>query len=232
MPYGYRVFTETERPSQALLDRFAQVATPDLADVMQHSNVVDGEIRPIYQPMARFVGTAITVNLPDGAFNVLKMGMEVAQAGDVLVLAARGNLNYALIGGNVSKGMKRRGLAGVIIDGCARDIDEIRAVDLPVYARGIHISSGPKSGPGEINVPVAFGHCVIFPGDIIVADEEGITVVPPAFAEDILERLKALKGWHASVQPALERGEVTNIAAIRKDLEASGCEFFQRPYGR
>ncbi len=232
MPYGYRVFTEAERPSQALLDHFAQVATPDLADVMQHSNVVDGDIRPIYHPMARFVGPAVTVSLPDGAFNVLKMGMEMTQAGDVLVIAARGALDYALLGGNVSKGLKRRGLAGVIIDGAARDIDEIRTIELPVYARGIHINASPKTGPGEVNVPVAFGHCVIFPGDIIVADEEGIVAIPPTFAADILSRLTELKGWHASVQPALERGEVTNIAAIRKDLEASGCEFIQRPYGR
>ena len=113
MPYGYRVFTEAERPSQALLDHFAQVATPDLADVMQHSNVVDGDIRPIYHPMARFVGPAVTVSLPDGAFNVLKMGMEMTQAGDVLVIAAGELVRPAL---DAAETLAAQGISAEVID--------------------------------------------------------------------------------------------------------------------
>jgi RraA family protein len=225
MSLGYRVFSEIERPSGELLAQFAGLATPDLADAMQKAGVIDADIKPIFQPMARFAGPAVTVNVPTGSFNVVKIGMEMTRPGDVLVISARGNTHYALLGGNVCKGLKHRGLAGIVVDGAMRDVEEIQAVDLPVHARGLAINAGPTSGPGEVNVPVAVGHCVVFPGDIVVADEEGIVVVPPAHAEEVLPRVEQLKTWHANIQPVLERGEVTNIAAIRKQLEESGCEF-------
>jgi regulator of RNase E activity RraA len=191
---------------------------------MQKAGVVDGAIKPIYEPMASFVGPAVTVSVPTGSFNVVKIGMEMTQPGDVLVIAARGNPHTALLGGNVCKGLKYRGLAGMIVDGAMRDAEEIQEVDFPVHARTLAINAGPKSGPGEVNLPVAVGNCVIFPGDIVVADREGIAVVPPAHAEEVLRGIEELKGWHASVQPVLERGEVTNIAAIRQALVDDGCE--------
>ena len=225
MTLGYRVFTHIERPPRELVARFANIPTPDLADVMQKAGVIGGHIGPIYQPMASFVGPAVTVSIPTGGFNMLKMGMEMTRSGDVLVVAARGNTHYALLGGNVCKGLKRRGLAGLVLDGAVRDVEEIQAVDLPVHACGLAANICPKTEPGEINVPIAVGRCVIFPGDIIVADKEGIVAIPPLYAEEMLARLVKLKEWHASVQPVLERGEVTNIVAIRQQLEETGCEF-------
>jgi len=248
MALGYRVFTQIERPPRELVARFVEIitpdtpdladvmrkaGTPDLADVMQNSGVVDANIRPIYRSMSRFAGPAVTVSVPTSSFIVDKMAMEMTQAGDVLVIAARGNTHYALLGGNICKGLKRRGLAGVIIDGAVRDVEQIQAADLPVYACGlaINFNYGPK-GQGEVNVPVAFGHCVIFPGDIIVADEQGIVVVPPTHAEEVLRRVAELHESHARVQPILERGEIVNIAAIHKELEDTGCEFISTPWRR
>lgn len=225
MTYGYRVFSRFERPSRELIAQFEGIATPDIADVMQKAGVIGGGITPIYYPMAPFVGTAVTVSAPTGGFNILKMGMEMTRPGDVLVIAARGNMSYALLGGNICLGLKRRGLAGMIVDGAIRDVEEIEAVEFPVHARGLAINISPKSEPGEVNVPIAVGHCVVFPGDIVVADREGIVAVPPIYAQEILQKLTQLKDWHASVQPVLERGEVTNIASIRQELEQSGCEF-------
>lgn len=232
MPLGYRVFTEIERPPSELMARFAEIATPDLVDSMRKAGMVDGNIRPIYRPMSRFAGPAVTVSLPTGSYIVKKMALEMTQAGDVLVIAARGITHHALLGGNLGKCLKRRGLAGAIVDGAVRDAKEHQAVDFSVHARGLAINSGPKTGPGEVNVPVAFGHCVIFPGDIIVADEEGIAVVPPAHAEEVLRRLAELEEFHARSRPILERGEVTNIAATRKELEDTGCEFISTPWGK
>lgn len=225
MSYGYRVFSQFERATPELVARFEGAASPDLADVMQKAGVIGGGISPIYQPMAPFAGTAVTVSAPTGGFNILKMAMEMTGPGDVLVIAARGNMSYALLGGNICLGLKRRGLAGMIVDGAVRDVEEIEAVDFPVHACGLAINICPKAEPGEVNVPVAVGHCVVFPGDIIVADREGIVAVPPIYAEEILHKLTQLKGGHARVQPILERGEITNIAAIREGLEKSGCEF-------
>jgi len=232
MALGFRVFTEIDRAPSGLIRRFLETATPDLADVMQRTGVVSGAVRPVYQPIPRIAGPAITVSLADGSFfNMLKIGMEMTRPGDVLVVAGRGNINYALLGGNVSKGLKHRGVAGAIVDGAVRDAKQIQAAQFPVHARGLAINAGPKEGPGEVNVPVAFGNCVIFPGDIIVADEEGIVAVPPAHAEAVLQGVKDLLTAFDRIQPLLERGEVTGIADIRRQLEASGCEFLHSKFG-
>jgi RraA family protein len=230
MTLGYRVFTKVERPPSELIGRFANIATPDLVDSMYKVGMVDGHIRPIYHPMVGFAGPAVTVSLPTGSYNVKAMALDIAQAGDVLVVAARGITHHALIGGNLVTGLKRRGLAGLVVDGAVRDVQDIQAVGFPVHACGLAINSGAKSDPGEINVPVAFGHCVIFPGDIVVADEEGIAIVPPAHAEEVLRRVKKLKERHASRQAALERGEFPGTDDIRKALEDAGCEFINEPW--
>ena len=113
MALGYRVFTEIERPPQTLLNRLGNIPTPDLADAMNRTGVVSAGIRPVYQPMPPICGPGVTVGLADGScLNVLKMGIEMAQAGDVLVIAARGNTQHALLGGNLCVGLKSRGLPG------------------------------------------------------------------------------------------------------------------------
>jgi 4-hydroxy-4-methyl-2-oxoglutarate aldolase len=243
MAYGYRVFTQINRPPAPLVARLAEIitpsatdimgkaGTPDLADVMQNAGVVDRAIRPIYQPMPCFAGPAVTVSVPTNSFIVSKIAMDLTQPGDVLVMTSRGNTDYALLGGNICKGLKQRGLAGLIVDGAVRDAEQMQEIGLPVHARGLAtgFNFGPKA-QGEVNVPVAFGHCVIFPGDIIVADEQGIVVVPPAHAEEILSRVVDLIESHARIQPVLERGEVTNIVAIRKELQDTGCEFLDLPF--
>lgn len=230
MALGYRVFTEIERPPAALVETFAGFAAPDLADSMQRAGVVSSRIQPVYRPIPRIAGPAVTVSAPEGAFNMRKIAMEMTQPGDVLVVAGRGNVHYAMLGGNIAKGLKHRGLAGAIIDGAIRDAGDMQAVGFPVYACGYATNAAPKAGPGEVNVPVAVGDCVIFPGDIIVADEDGIVAVPPAHAEEILDRVEKLKESHAKIQPVLERGEVTNIDAIRQELEDTGCEFVQATF--
>ena len=198
---------------------------------MQRSGVVSGEIRPIYQPMPRITGPAVTVALHDGSFfHVLKIGMEMTRAGDVLVIAGRGNTHYAMLGGNVCTGLMHRGVAGAIVDGAVRDVEQTQKAGFAVHARGLAINAGPMEGPGEVNVPVAFGGTVIFPGDIIVADMEGIVAVPPAHAAAVLERVDALQAGFARLQPALERGEITNIAAIREKLVAAGCAIIPGRY--
>jgi RraA family protein len=229
--FGYRVFTEIERPPSELVAQLAGIATPDLVDSMQKAGMVDGNIRPIYYPMSRFAGPAVTVSVPTGSYIVKQMALALTRAGDVLVIAARGITHHALLGGNLGKGLQRRGLAGAIVDGAVRDSEEHQAVGFPIHARGLALNAGPKTGPGEVNVPVAFGNCVIFPGDIVVADAEGIAVVPPVHAEEILRRVAALKERHARSQPFHERGEIPNVSAVRKELEDTGCEFISRTWG-
>ncbi|HET8568767.1 MAG TPA: RraA family protein [Candidatus Limnocylindria bacterium] len=194
MPVGFRVFRRSRRPDAALLERSAGLNTADLSDAMNRSGTMDRGIAPVSVPMRRVVGPAVTVSAPTGAFNIVKIGMEQTRRGDVLVVNARGSLNGALVGGNVCRGLVHRGLAALIADGAVRDAGEIRRDGLPTFARGITTVMGPIDGPGEVNVPVACGGVVVEPGDIVVADEDGIVVIRPSDAEEVLAETARARG--------------------------------------
>src|SRR6266540_4203089 len=179
MSVGFRVYRRSARPDAALIQRFLTVHSADLSDAMNRAGTMDRGIEPIFSPMRRIVGPAVTVSAPTGAFKIVKIGMEQARRGDVLVVNARGVTNGALIGGNVARGLLHRGLAGFISDGAVRDPSEIRELGFATFARGVTTVMGPIDGPGEVNVPIACGGVVVNPGDIIVADEDGVVAVHP-----------------------------------------------------
>ena len=116
MPVGFRVIRRSSRPDAALLKGFAALHTADLSDAMNRSGTMDRGIQPVFSPIRRVVGPAVTISAPTGAFNMVKIGMEQTQIGDVLVVNARGALNGALVGGNVCRGLVHRGLAGLVAD--------------------------------------------------------------------------------------------------------------------
>jgi regulator of RNase E activity RraA len=221
-PVGFRAFTQIARPSPEVVSRLAACAPPDLADVMRGSYTLDPAIRSLYPFAGRVAGPAVTVSVPQGSLNLIKFAMAQTRPGDVVVVNARGIHAFAVWGGNVSKGMQRRGVAGVVIDGAARDPDEAQAVGFPVFARWQATAGPPYDGPGEVNVPVACGGVVVRPGDIIVADVNGIVVVPQESAEWAAGAVDALRARFAAIQPVLERGDVTNLDAIVKGCVQQG----------
>jgi regulator of RNase E activity RraA len=221
---GFRVHREIRRPPQSLVDELAAIPTPDLADAMYGSGAMVWEIGAAYRPMPRVAGPAVTVSLPTGSFPMLKMGMQQTQAGDVLVVSTRGATTYAMWGGNVSVGMVHRGVKGIVIDGCARDVGDAQAAGFPIFCRGIAANAPPMQGPGEVNVPIACGGVVVNPGDIVVADEEGVVVVPQEAAEEIVRRARDQQERYAKLGPVLRRGEVTNIENIERDVRQQGCQ--------
>ena len=150
MPVGFRVIRRSSRPDAALLKGFAALHTADLSDAMNRSGTMDRGIKPVFSPIRRVVGPAVTISAPTGAFNMVKIGMEQTQIGDVLV---------------------------------------------------------------------------VNPGDIIVADDDGIVVIRPSEAEEVLVETAKVQASHDAVQPILLRGEVTNIAKIERALRDQGCTF-------
>jgi len=219
---GFRGYTSIRRPPAELVARLAEYAPPDLSDVMRGVFTLDPAIRPTWPFAGRVAGPAVTVVVPAGSFNVVRFAMHQARSGDVLVINARGITAYSMFGGNVAKAMRRRGIAGVVVDGAARDADEAQAVGCPVFARAPTTASPPYEGTGEVNVPIACGGVVVRPGDVIVADATGIVAVPPEGAQWVLEQAAALRSRFDAMQPTLERGEVANIAAITEELLKQG----------
>jgi len=228
---GFRGFTEVARPPAGIVQRLAAFAPPDLSDVMRGAHTLDPAIRPLYPFAGRVAGPAVTVSVPHGSLNPIKFAMAQTRPGDILVINARGIHAFAVWGGNVSKSMQRRGVAAVVIDGAARDPEEAQAVGFPVFARWQATAAPPFEGPGEVNVPVACGGVVVCPGDIVVADVNGIVTVPQGAAEWVLQQVADLRARFAAIQPVLERGEVTNIDAIVEGLQRQGLVIRPRAPG-
>ncbi|HET7265715.1 MAG TPA: RraA family protein [bacterium] len=220
---GNRIRLTIERPSAAMIARFQEADPPDLCDAMNKSGAMR-EIAPIYRPMRRCVGPAITVKAPTGDSLMIRKAMGLAQPGDVIVIDGRGTISRSLWGGNRSTFVAQKGVAGVIIDGGTRDIAETQALNLPLFARAICPMASASSGPGEVNFPVSCGGVVVHPGDIIVATEEGIAVIPRADIESVYEAWRKIvereKVWSAGAASGKQAG----ADEVDRLLAQSGCE--------
>jgi regulator of RNase E activity RraA len=219
---GFRMITQIRRPDADQLAVLEGLRSCDISDVLNRACTMTG-LRAAYPAVSSVIGPAVTVSIPIGGINMIKLGMEQTRPGDILVVSGQGDGTAAMWGGNLSRGLQARGVAALIIDGAIRDVSEIREAGFPVFSRGIATAVGPLETPaGEINVPIACGGVVVNPGDIVVADEDGIVVVPPAAAHEVATATRLLMEQHANAQPMLLRGEVTRIAEITDTFLTAG----------
>jgi len=195
---GFRVYEDIPRPPEELIERLRNYSSAELCDGMIVYNAMDYRIKPMVTTR-KIVGPAITLKLMMGDSLLVTKAISLAKSGDVLVIDGRGSGNNALWGDHRSLICKKLGLEGVVMDGAFRDIDENEAIGFPIYARAVTCGSSTKNSNGEINVPVSCGGVTVRPGDIIVGDRNGVCVVPPEHAEEImrgaqekLERMEAL----------------------------------------
>jgi RraA family protein len=183
---GYRVYEDITRPSADLIERLRKYSAPELCDGMIVYSAMDYHIKPMVTRQ-KIVGPAITLKLMMGDSLLVTKAISVAKPGDVIVIDGRGSGNNALWGDHRSLVCKKLGLAGVVMDGAFRDIDENEEIGFPIYARSVTCGSSTKNSNGEINVPISCGGVSVRPGDIIVADRNGVCVVPPEHAEEIMQ---------------------------------------------
>jgi regulator of RNase E activity RraA len=197
MTIGARVRSSFNRPSQALVDRFVGLAACDVADAAGRLYVADPAIRHV-GGAGRLVGTALPVLCQPFDNLMIHAAIDMAQPGDVIVISAGGGTQTALVGELVSLWAKQRGVAGFVVDGAVRDVD---ALAVPVFAKGINARAPGKSAPGEVGYSVSLGGVTVNPGDIIVADSDGVAVVPLADAEAVLAAVAGVIAKdHASKQ--------------------------------
>jgi 4-hydroxy-4-methyl-2-oxoglutarate aldolase len=180
---------------------FAALSPTTLADVLTRDRVMDHGIRPLWTPIPRIAGPAYPVRCGRGDNLMLHAAIHRAAAGSVIVVEA-GDLDYAVSGGNVCAWAHKRGIMGFVVDGVIRDLAEVRERGFPVFARGVIPIPGDKRKSGVLNGPVACGGVRVAPGDIVVADEEGIVVVERERAADVLTaaRAKAAKDAAQSLE--------------------------------
>lgn len=168
---------------------FQEIPTTCISDTMQGMNNMDPSIKPLKEEY-RVAGRAYTVKMPIGDnLNVLK-GIREAKPGEVLVIDAKGDTYRAIAGDFVVGLAQTLGIKGIIADGVIRDIVGVKALDYPVFCKGTTVAAGAKSGWGEVNVPISCGGVSVNPGDIVVADADGVVVVPQAIEEEVLKKAK------------------------------------------
>ena len=160
------------------------------ADVLYRQRVMDSGIKPAFR--AKIVGQAITVQLSQGDLVDPLKALEMGQEGDVIVVDAGGDTETSVCGGLMGGLAKNRGILGMIVDGAGRDVDELRDIQWPIWVRGItprgtHTMFSQRKEELSVNVPIQCGGVLVNPGDFIVADEIGVTVVPLEKAEEMIK---------------------------------------------
>ena len=182
------------RPDPKLTEQYREVAkcysaSCVFADVQKRGGVMHSALKPIFNGKA--VGPALTVKLSPGDLQDPLLALHVAQPGDVIVIDAGGETETSVFGGLMGSLFKNGGVQGAIVDGACRDIDELRDLGFILFskavtARGTHTMFSGRKEDVELNVAITCGGIVVNPGDMIVADEIGITVVPSAQLEPVL----------------------------------------------
>ena len=178
------------RIEDGILESFRNFSVPDISDAVGALYTMSPGMGALYEPIDRLVGRALTVKAPPGDSLTVHGAITLCQPGDVLVIDWRGHVDSCSGGAGMLMGPIRRGLAGIVVDGAWRDIPDLQALNFPVFGRGTCPVSRAKSQLGEINVPVSCGGVVVHPGDLIVADAEGIVVVPRAETESVLSAVR------------------------------------------
>jgi regulator of RNase E activity RraA len=208
-----------ERPPRELVAGLGKLSPTTLSDVLTFESVMRLGIRPLWPGMPRIAGPAFTVRTAKHDNLMLHAAIYRAEPGDVIVVEA-GDDEMAVAGGNVCAVAQRRGMAGFVIDGVIRDLAESRANGFPLFARGVSPIPGAKDGPGEINGTITCGGIAVHPGDVIVADEEGIVVVPRAQAAEVLKKGDAKAA--ADAAETLDNWERKHRARVESTLQAKG----------
>jgi regulator of RNase E activity RraA len=207
------------RPAADIVKGFQGLPTTAVSDIIDLSCVMRYAIHPLWPDIGRIAGPAFTVRTPRHDNLMLHAAIYRAEPGDVIVVEA-GDDTMAVAGGNVCAIAQKRGVAGFIVDGVIRDIGESRANGFPLFARGRSPIPAAKEGPGEINHPIRCGGVVVHPGDVVVADDEGIVVIPLAKAEEVLKKAQAKA--EADARTTLDAWEKNHRSKIDASLKAKG----------
>ncbi len=167
---------------------FNEVSVCEYADALPREQFMDYAIHSLWTPSPKISGPAFTVKCQPGDHLMLHAAIYRANPGDVIVVEA--DDQFAVAGGNVCAIAQKRGIAGFVVDGVIRDVGEVEEMGFAVYARGVIPKPGAKKCVDPLNQPVQCGGVTVHPGDIIVADQEGIAVIPQASAAEAFEIAK------------------------------------------
>jgi RraA family protein len=225
---GFRYRTDFERPQESTVKSFRDLMnetgclTGNVGDCLGRGAAMDSRIKGL-SPGMKVVGPALTVKVPPTDNLMIHKALTLVKPGDVIVIDGGGDHSWALLGFLIVRTAMKLGVSGMVVDGAVRDAAEIRRVGFPLFAAGVSPNGPFKEGPGEINYPVQCGGQVVGPGDLIVADDDGVVVVKRDQAEECIQKVKEVVEREKERLVEIESG-VTTRPGLDEIMKRKGLE--------
>ena len=219
------VVTDIRRADRDVVDALAEFGSATVHEALGRIGYAGPRIRPIQQGAA-IAGSAVTVQTAPGDNLMVHVAIEQATDGDVIVVVPTTDSAYGFIGELMATQMQVRGVRAYVTSGGVRDTAELREMGFPVWTAHVSSQGTVKDTAGSVNVPVILGDVVVNPGDVVIADDDGVTIVPRERAAEALEASRARTAKEAANRAKYEAGEISmDVNALRPVLDGLGVRF-------